>query len=115
MNLFEPVRKEKNSRNGSPIDIGFTQVFQLNPQDGILGIGFGWIAINHSLCYLTHKLKELTVTGNVGYFQIEGNAALLGSFEIAGTTQLQIGFGYLKPSVELTMISIRLRVSSLSL
>ncbi len=39
------------------------------------------------------QLNQLTVSGNIRYLQVESHAALLRAFQVAGTTELQVGLG----------------------
>ena len=74
------------SANGSPINVRFSQRFQLSPQDLVLRQHAMWICIHHRLRYFTDILQQLSVTGYIGNLQIESNAALLCPFQISRTT-----------------------------
>ena len=57
------------------------------------------VFIHNSLCHFTDILQQLSVAGYIRYFQIKGNAALLGSFQITRPAKFQISFGYLETIV----------------
>ena len=82
-----------------PINVCLPQSFQLPPQYFMLRERTIWVFIHNSLCHFTDILQQLSVAGYIRYFQIKGDAALLGSFQITGTTQFQVRLCYLKTIV----------------
>ena len=54
------------SANGSPINVRFSQRFQLSPQDLVLRPPALGICIHHRLRYFTNILQQLSVTGYIG-------------------------------------------------
>ena len=63
--------------NGSPINVRFSQRFQLSPQDLVLRQHAMRICIHHRLRYFTDILQKLSVTGYIGNLQIESSAVSL--------------------------------------
>ena len=87
-----------------PINVCLPQSFQLPPQYFMLRERTIRIFIHNSLCHFTDILQQLSVAGYIRYFQIEGDAALLGSFQITGTTQFQVRLCYLTSNVCVEML-----------
>ena len=84
------------STNGSPVNIRFPQGFELPPQYFILRTLCTGIMLYNIFGYRTDVLQQLSVTGNIRNFQIEGDTTLLRPFQVTGTAQLQISFRYFK-------------------
>ena len=103
------------SANGSPINVRFSQRFQLSPQDLVLRQHAMWICIHHRLRYFTNILQQLSVTGYIGNLQIESNAALLCPFKSPGPRSFKSASAISKPSLVRTIISKRFLVSSANL
>ena len=60
-----------------------------------------WISIDKLLCDLTGTIEDGTVTHQVGDVQVEGNATLLRTFQVAGTAKLQVRLGNHKAVIAL--------------
>ena len=65
------------STNGSPVNIRFPQGFELPPQYFILRTLCTGIMLYNIFGYRTDVLQQLSVTGNIRNFQIEGDTTLL--------------------------------------
>ena len=61
------------------------------PQHGIFRFLAKRVGIHNFLCLVACQLHQLSVTGNVCYLQVEGHAALLRAFQVAGATKFQVG------------------------
>ena len=48
---------------------------------------------DYVLCLVARQLYEESIAGYVGNLEVESHTALLGAFEVAGTTQLEVSFG----------------------
>ena len=70
------------SAYGRPINVCLSQGFQLSPQYFIFRKGTIRVLIDNGLGYFTDILQKLSVAGYIRYFQIEGDAALLGSLPV---------------------------------
>ena len=75
------------STNGSPVNIRFPQGFELPPQYFILRTLCTGIMLYNIFGYRTDVLQQLSVTGNIRNFQIEGDTTLLRPFQVTGTAQ----------------------------
>jgi len=78
------------STNGSPVNIRFPQGFELPPQYFILRTLCTGIMLYNIFGYRTDVLQQLSVTGNIRNFQIEGDTTLLRPFQVTGTAQLPL-------------------------
>ncbi len=82
--------------------MGFLQFPEAVPEQGVVrSIAFG-IVVDDFLCFCARQLYQLTVSGYIRYFQVEGHSALLGALQVARTTELQVGFGYAESIVGIT-------------
>ena len=61
-----------------------------------------WVGIDDGLCFCACQLYNLSVSCNIGYLQVESHSALLGSFQIARSSELEIGFGDAESIVRIT-------------
>ena len=59
------------------------------------------VEVDDALRLVAGHLHQLAVGGNVGNLQVEGHAALLRAFQVAGSAQLQVGFGNAEAVVRL--------------
>ena len=88
--------------DGCPVDMGFLQFLEAVPEQGVLrGIALR-VVVDDFLGFIACQLNQLAVSGNIRYLQVESHAALLRTFQVAGTTELQIGFGDAKTVVGIT-------------
>ena len=60
------------------------------------------VGIDYLLRLVACELHELSVACYIGYLQVEGYSALLRSFKVAGSTELEVGFGDAESVVRLT-------------
>ena len=77
----------------------FPELLYVLEEQGIflcLHIGVG---IQNKGCRVTSQLHELSVSPQVGKLQVEGNAALLCTLQIAWAAQFEVGFRYLEAVV----------------
>ena len=80
-------------RNGSPIDARLAYFTQSAPQNSVAFRGAGGVVVDDDLGLVASHLNELPVACNVSDFLVESHSALLGSFQVARSAQLQIGLG----------------------
>ena len=78
-------------RNGSPVDVGFSQCCEPLPKDvvgRVVAIGVG---VDDFLRLVSCELHDLPVSCDVGYFEVEGHSALLRAFEVSRPPELEVG------------------------
>ena len=103
------------STNGSPVNIRFPQGFELPPQYFILRTLCTGIMFYNIFGYRTDVLQQLSVTGNIRNFQIEATPLCCVPSKSPGPRNFKSASAISKPSFVRTIISSRLRVSSVSL
>ena len=93
---YPTIRKSQHVKdflwNHWPVHIPLSHLLELLPHNGILRLYALGVLFQHTFGYLAHILEELAVFGYVSYLQVESNPTLLGTFQITGTAQLQVGF-----------------------
>ena len=79
--------------------MGLAQAIELLPEEGVLGARAIGVLIGDALGNATHVAKELAIAGDVGNLQVEGDATLLRTLEVARATQLEVSLGNLEAIV----------------
>ena len=75
------------------------ELFQLLCQDEMVLFSEAGIGFNNFLGHIPRVLEDLAVSSQVGDLQVEGYPALLGSFDIARTTEFKVDLGDLEAVV----------------
>ena len=60
------------------------------------------VAVYYLLCLVASHLHQLSVSGYVGYLQVESHSTLLGALKVARTSQFEVCLGYAETVVCLT-------------
>lgn len=81
------------SGNVRPVDSLVEKTVHLfveNPMAGECEFG---VFVENRVDVISGYLRDLPIGGKGGYFEIEGDAALHSSLDVAGTAHLEVGFG----------------------
>ena len=98
---FGPKKDKTASTDSRPVDVALPEFLESVPEHLVLVAAALGVAVDDGLCLFAGELHNLSVAGYVGYLQVEGYAALLGTLEVAGASQFEVGFGYAEPVVGL--------------